>query len=128
MSQANGDTAEYFAAVAEGRLVFQKCGHCGNVQFPPRYQCATCWETDLSWIESSGHGRVESFTIVRRAPLSAFRDMVPYVVASVKLEEGPRMITTLVGEDALETEIGDPVAVTFEAGAQGDVLPMFKRL
>ena len=37
MSLANGDSAGYFAAAAEGRLVFQKCRHCGNVQFPPDY-------------------------------------------------------------------------------------------
>lgn len=127
MSLANGDSADYFAAAAEGRLIFQKCGGCGAVQFPPRHHCATCWEADLSWTDSSGRGRVESFTIVRRAPLPAYRDQVPYVVAAIRVEEGPRMIAALVGEDALDVAIGDAVSVGFAPGADGDVLPVFAR-
>ena len=127
MSLANGDSAEYFAAAAEGRLLFQKCPHCGSVQFPPRHHCAICWEADPSWIESSGRGRIESFTIVRRAPLPAFRDKVPYVVASIIAEEGPRMITNLIGDDALEVSIGDPVIVAFEPASDGETLPRFRR-
>ena len=127
MSLANGDSAGYFAAAAEGRLVFQKCRHCGNVQFPPRHQCTECWEADLDWADSTGKAVVESFTIVRRAPLPAYRDEVPYVVASVIVEEGPRMITNIIGDDALDVQIGDKVSVAFKPGAEGDTLPVFRR-
>ena len=127
MSLANGDSAEYFSAAAEGRLVFQKCKNCGTVQFPPRHHCTTCWEADLSWIERTGTAaEMPAHTIVRRAPLPAFRDKVPYVIASVIVDEGPRMITNLVGEDALDVQIGDPVTVAFEPGSEGDVLPVFQ--
>lgn len=125
MSLANGDSAEYFSAAADGRLVLQQCAHCGAVQFPPRHHCTTCWKSDLNWIDSKGNGRVESFTIVRRAPLPAFRDEVPYVLASVILDEGPRMITSIIGERALDVKIGDPVTVAFRPGKEGDVLPVF---
>ena len=124
---ANGDSADYWAAAAEGRLVFQTCAACGAVQFPPRHHCATCWQEDLSWTESAGRGTVESVTIVRRAPLPAFRDKVPYAVAAVTLGEGPRMIAAIVGDDALETAIGDPVAVEFRPDDAGTVLPVFRR-
>ena len=127
MSLANGDSAEYFSAAAEGRLVFQKCDHCGAVQFPPRHHCTTCWEADLTWAESTGKGKVETFTIVRRAPLPAFRDKVPYVVASIIVEEGPRMISNIIGDDALDVQIGDAVSVDFAPGAEGDTLPVFRR-
>lgn len=128
MSLANGDSAKYFSAATEGRLVFQKCNECGSIQFPPRHHCTNCWEADLSWIDSSGKGNIETFTIVRRAPLPAYRDKVPYVIASVIVEEGPRMITSLIGEDALDVKIGDAVTVAFEAGAEGDTLPVFQRV
>ncbi len=127
-SLANGDSAEYWKGAQEGRLLFQKCRACNAVQFPPRHHCATCWEAGLDWIESSGRGVVESFTIVRRAPLPAFRDKVPYAVAAVLVEEGPRMISGLTGEDALEVRIGDRVEVAFEPGADGAVLPVFRRV
>lgn len=128
MSLANGDSAEYFSAAAEGRLVFQNCNSCGAVQFPPRHHCAQCWEVDLKWAKASGKGRVETFTIVRRAPLPAFRDKVPYVVASVIVDEGPRMITNIVGDGALDVSIGDSVTVDFEPSTEGDTLPVFKRV
>ena len=127
MSLANGDTTEYFDAAADGRLLMQKCDHCGAVQFPPRHHCATCWEADLTWAEMSGKGKVETFTIVRRAPLPRFREKVPYVVASVIVDEGPRMITNIVGEDALGVQIGDIVSVAFEPSTEGDTLPVFQR-
>ena len=127
MSLANGDSAEYFAAAAQGRLVFQKCNDCGAVQFPPRHHCATCWEANLTWTDASGRGKVESFTIVRRAPLPAYRGKVPYVVAAITTEEGPRMIATLTGETALDVAIGDAVTVAFEPGIDGDMLPVFSR-
>ncbi|AJE49212.1 Zn-ribbon domain-containing OB-fold protein [Celeribacter indicus] len=126
-SLENGDSVAYWEGARDGRLMFQKCGACGTVQFPPRFHCASCWEETPEWIESTGRGRVESFTVVRRAPLPEFRDKVPYVVAAVRVEEGPRMITNLVGEDALGVRIGDEVRVTFETNAQGDTLPQFKR-
>lgn len=124
---SNGDSTEFWDGVRQGRLLFQKCGACGSVQFPPRHHCASCWETDLEWVESSGRGKVESFTIVRRAPVSEFREKVPYVVAAVLVEEGPRMITNLTGDDAMDVKIGDQVQVRFEDGASGHPLPMFRR-
>ncbi|APZ55222.1 Zn-ribbon domain-containing OB-fold protein [Salipiger abyssi] len=127
MTFANGDSLEYWKGAEEGKLLFQKCKSCGAVQFPPRHHCATCWEADLDWSESAGTGTVETFTIVRRAPLPAFRDKVPYVVASIIVAEGPRMIAALVGDDALDVKIGDAVTVDFETDHEGNTLPVFRR-
>lgn len=124
---ANGDSVPYFAAAEQGQLLFQRCATCSVVQFPPRHHCASCWSDALEWTRSDGLGQVESFTIVRRAPLQQFRDRVPYVIAAIRLREGPRMITTLVGEDALAVAIGDPVSVEFQQDAGGVTLPVFRR-
>lgn len=124
---ANGDSIQFWEGAAQGKLLFQRCKACGNVQFPPRYQCGACWDAELDWIESAGIGTVESFTIVRRAPTAEFRDKAPYVVVSVTVEEGPRMITSLAGDDALSVAIGDPVTVAFERREDGNTLPVFRR-
>lgn len=124
---SNGDSASFWAAAAEGRLVFQKCGECGHVQFPPRHMCAKCWSASVADVPSTGEGVIESVTVVRRAPVAAFRNEVPYVVVSVILDDGPRMITNLLGDDALDAAIGDRVAVTFAENAVGNVLPQFRR-
>lgn len=122
----NGDAASYWSAIEAGRLVFQQCGRCDHVQFPPRFQCARCWSDDLREIESAGQGEIESVTVVRRAPLPAFRDSTPYVIGAVIVSEGPRIICGIVGEGALEARIGDKVVLTFATDPQGKRLPCFR--
>lgn len=124
---SNGDSARYWEGARAGQLLLQRCRSCETIQFPPRHHCEACWEAAPEWVESSGRGRVESFTVVRRAPMPSFRDRVPYVVAALWLDEGVRMITNVVGDGALEVAIGDRVRVTFEADGNGDVLPQFMR-
>ncbi len=124
----DADSKRFWEGVREGRLLFQKCGSCGAVQFPPRYHCATCWSEELGWIESTGKGTIESFTIVHRAPTPAFGEKVPYVVAAIVVDEGPRMIAGILGEDALDIRIGDSVKVEFCEDGAGRVLPQFHRV
>jgi uncharacterized protein len=126
-SVVNADSVQYWQGAQEGRLLFQRCQSCGSVQFPPRHQCSTCWSADLEWIQSSGAGIVESFTVVRRAPIERFRAKAPYVVVAVRVAEGPRMIANLLGDDALKVKIGDTVQVVFPPADEGFVLPQFQR-
>lgn len=123
---ANGDTARYWEGAREGKLLLQRCRACSTVQFPPRHQCATCWSDEIDWIASSGRGTVESFSIVRRAPVPAYRDRTPYVVAAVLVEEGPRLVTHIIGDGALDVQIGDSVRVDFADDGAGNVLPQFR--
>ena len=122
----NADSEPYWSAAQEGRLVLQRCVDCGHIDFMPRHICPACWSDNRKWIDASGIGRVHSFSIVHRAPLPEFRDDCPYVVALIDLIEGPRMMTNIVGEDALKVAIGDAVEICFED--RGDIrLPQFRR-
>ena len=127
MSIENGDSKAYWEGARQGKLLMQHCEACNHTQFPPRNMCSKCWGP-VEWRECSGKGTVESFTIVTRAPTAELRNKVPYAVAAILIEEGPRMITNIVGEDALSVQIDDPVAVTFEPDMHGRVLPQFKRV
>ena len=93
----------------------------------PRAVCPSCWSHDLEWVEATGRGKIHSFTIIRRAPLPAFVDRVPYAVALIDLSEGPRMMANIVGGNALNIRVGDEVEVTFERRGEGAV-PQFKLL
>jgi uncharacterized protein len=124
---ANPDSQAYWDGARSGRLMIRKCGACERTHFLPRYLCPACWSTDLEWIESCGRGTVHSFTVIRRAPLPAFTGRVPYVVALIDLEEGPRMMANILGEDALQTCIGDAVEVCFEERSDGAKIPQFTR-
>lgn len=122
------DSAPYWQAAREGRLALQKCRDCGALRFFPRYLCTACGSERTDWVDASGRGTIHSFTIVHRAAFPEFQARTPYVVALVDLEEGPRMMTNILGADALEVAIGDAVSVTFEArGADGAKVPQFRR-
>ena len=125
--QANADSLPYWNAAREERLVIRKCNACGQVHFMPRYLCPHCWSDQLEWVDAQGTGEVHSFTVIRRASDPAFASQVPYVVALIELDEGVRMMSNIVGSDALNVEIGDRVSVTFEDRGEGARLPQFQR-
>ena len=74
--------------------------------------CSRCIEESLTWVEVSGKGTVYSFSVVHRPQSPAFD--APYVLAIVELQEGPRLLTTLVGLADGELAIGLHVKVAFE--------------
>lgn len=110
----NADSKPYWEAAKDGRLVLQKCKGCGLTSFMPRHVCPSCWSSAKEWVTAAGTGTVHSFSIIHRAPLPSFKDRMPYVIALIELQEGPRMMTNIVGEGALDVRIGDPVMVWFE--------------
>lgn len=121
----NADSEAYWAAARDGRLALQQCTDCGHLDFMPRHVCPTCWSEAKTWVDASGAGTVHSFSIVHRAPLSAFRADVPYVVALIDLAEGPRLLTNIVGNGALDVAIGDAVTLCFEDRGAAK-LPQFR--
>lgn len=124
----NADSAPYWEGARRDKLLLQQCADCGAIRFFPRYLCTECGSDNTDWVEASGKGTVHSFTVVHRAAFPEFQAQTPYVVALVDLEEGPRMMTNIVGDGALDVEIGEPVTVTFEArGGDGAKVPQFRR-
>lgn len=123
----NADSKPYWDAVAREELILRHCTACGEHHFPPRHLCPKCWSDKLDWTKSAGRGTVYSFTVMQRAPMPQFAKRVPYVVALVDLEEGPRMMANVVGDDALQTRVGDRVTVCFEDRGEGSKVPQFRR-
>ena len=115
-------TQHFWDAVAAGRLDIQRCRTCGEHVFYPRGSiCPHCGSLGLDWVTASGRGVVHSFTVVHRAP-PEFAGEAPYVVALIDLEEGPRMMSRLLGVDPAGVAVGMPV----ELSIGGDpVLPYF---
>lgn len=120
----DAETAPYWDAAANGRLVIQKCSDCGTFRFYPRLVCPSCMSENVEWVEASGRGRVYSYTIVHRAP-PAFRDDAPYVVAVIELEEGVRLMSRLDIDPPGDAAIDMPVKVTFEKISDDITLPHF---
>lgn len=122
------ETAPYWEATAQGRLLIKRCRACAEPYFYPRNHCPRCWSLDTEWIEASGRGAVYTFTIVYQNDLPPFRDRLPYVVAIVELEEGVRMTSNVEGCEPEDVRCGMPVRVSFreEERDEGSVhLPVF---
>ncbi|HZT65310.1 MAG TPA: Zn-ribbon domain-containing OB-fold protein [Acidimicrobiales bacterium] len=107
----------YWEGTAQGRLVLPRCTACGTVIWYPRAFCSSCRGTDVEWFEASGRGTIYSFTISHRGQ-GPWRDVAPYVVAYVELEEGPRVLTNVVGCDPDEVKVAQPVEAVFEPAGE----------
>ena len=124
----NADSAPYWEGASDNKLLLQRCSDCGTLRFFPRYLCTECGSDNTGWVEAAGRGTVHSFTVVHRAAFPEFQERTPYVVALIDLEEGLRMMSNVVGADALGVAIGDAVTVEFEdRGDDGAKVPQFRR-
>ena len=84
--------------------------------FYPRRHCTKCLGNSLSWYTASGRGTIYTYSVVRQSYHPFFRGRVPYAVAWIDLDEGPRLLSEIVGvEDPGSIEIGQRVKVSWES-------------
>jgi uncharacterized OB-fold protein len=114
-------TAPYWEAAARRELVLQHCEDCGSSQLYPRPMCLRCNSLSLTWKQAAGRGRVHSLTTVHIAVVPELEP--PYVVALVDLEEGPRVLTNVVGGPCA---IGDEVRLAWREREAGPPVPVFE--
>ena len=119
------ETAEFWAATAQGRLLLKRCTSCGTVIWYPKSLCPSCHATSTEWFEASGTGRIYSFTVSRRGE-GPWRDAAPYALAYVELDEGPRLLTNIVDCDLDSLAVEQPVTVVFDDTGEGSALPRFR--
>jgi len=99
-------------------LIGTKCGNCNKVLFPPRYICPYCRRMGkLEPYKLSRHGKIVSYGIVH-VGAEGFEDQIPYVLAIVELDDGPRLTTQIVDCSPEELNIGDEVELTFRRTGQ----------
>lgn len=87
---------DFQQSLANGELHVQSCNDCGARQMYPRQRCLQCYSRNLGWAQVSGRGRLLSYTVVRAAPPTAFKDDLPYGLGIIKLDEGPQLLGRLV--------------------------------
>lgn len=121
------ETKVFWDALAEERFVLPRCDACGHVIWYPRLCCPMCHTTDVSWFEASGLGQVYSFTVTRQS-FGQWKDAVPYVIAYVELDEGPRVLTNVVDCDPDTLTCGDRVQIVYERSPEGAAVYRFAPL
>ena len=125
LPQVDPGTAPYWEGLREGKFLLKSCRSCGKPHFYPRESCPYCESADLDWRQASGLGEIYSFTVCVRPAGPAFAEEAPYVVAIVTLDEGPRMMTWILGAHA-EIVIGKRVRLKAMAVSEAVTLPMFE--
>jgi len=119
------DDTPYWEGLRRGVLLIQRCEACGTVRHPPQPRCGRCASAAMSWTSATGSGTVHSFTIVQYAPNPQLAESVPYVVALIELDEGPRLVSNVVGVDPDLVAINQRVTVQFDRVGPDTVLPRF---
>ena len=112
------ETQEFWDATANGQLLLSKCDDCATLIWYPRAFCFACSSQNTSWVTSSGRGTIYSFSITRKGA-GAWAEKGPYVIAYVELEEGPRVLTNIVGCPVDSVSIGMSVRVVFDDTGEG---------
>lgn len=126
LPKPNPDTQTFWDGCKEHQLKFQKCWNCHHVRWPPSVICPVCYSNDTEWIVASGKGKVYTYCIYHQAFHPDFKKDLPYVVAIVELDEGPHLITNIVGCEPGEVRCEMPVKVVWDNGNTGFSLPKFK--
>lgn len=94
-------------------LVGARCGNCNKILFPPRYICPFCRRMGkLEPYKLKRQGKVISYTVIHVAA-EGFEDQVPYVLAIIELEDGPRLTAQITDCNPDEIKIGDEVEIIF---------------
>jgi uncharacterized OB-fold protein len=115
------ETKPYWDAAARRELTLRRCKACGQAHHYPRTNCPFCFSDQTVWETASGNGVIYSFSIMRQGEGT-------YVIAYVKLAEGPIMMTNLVDCDTDRITVGKAVRVVFKAADGAAQLPMFALL
>ncbi|WP_308168786.1 OB-fold domain-containing protein [Nonomuraea sp. NEAU-A123] len=123
--QPTPETAPYWEAARAGELRVQRCLDCGRHYFYPRPACRFCASENVEWTGVSGRARLVSYVINHR-PFPGFESVSP-VIAVVELDEGPRLMTNIVGIEPIPENLPLDMRLTvaFEERS-GAVLPVFE--
>jgi uncharacterized OB-fold protein len=115
------DAPFWEAWTREERFLLHRCAQCARYEWPASC-CVNHGLAPMAWVEASGAGVVDTFTIFHRAYVKELAGDVPYTVAVVRLDEGPYFHTRLVGLQPDAVRSGMRVRV--RRGAK-DPFPLF---
>ena len=128
LPKLNSDNRFFWEGCRNHELRFQSCSNCGHVRWPPADLCPQCHSTETGWLISTGIGKVYTFAVYYTAFHPGFAADLPYTVAIVALDEGPHLLTNIVGCQPHEVKCDLPVEVVWEEVDEKTTLPKFRPL
>ena len=104
----------FWQGAKQAVVMLQRCLDCGRHRFPAARTCVHCHGERSEWVKSSGRGVVESHCSFHKAYWPAFENEVPYNVVQVRLDEGVRLYSNLLGVPREAIRSGLRVKACFE--------------
>ena len=89
------ETRPFWDGVEAGRLRLTRCGDCREPFFPPSPVCPRCTGQHIEWFDASGRATLYSY-VIQQKPLKWWGEG-PRSVAIIELDEGPRLVSSVVG-------------------------------
>jgi uncharacterized OB-fold protein len=127
LPRRRGFAGEFYDFCKKHELRFQRCTDCGTWRHVPRDMCAQCGSFNWEWAQSSGKGKLFSWTTAVQPMLPQFTDLVPYSPVVIEMDEGVRLVSWLTNVPPEELRLGLPVEVAFDDVTAEVTLPKFKR-
>ena len=128
LPQRDPVTQPYWDSLKAHAMQLQRSKSTGAWVYYPRLLMPGDPEDELEWAPVSGTGTVYAFAIPHVHPHPGFRALAPYVVALVELEEGARILSTLIGVEPTPdaVKIGMPVELVYDDVTDDITLPRFQ--
>ncbi|MEM8936344.1 MAG: OB-fold domain-containing protein, partial [Pseudomonadota bacterium] len=114
LPEVTEETRAFWTGGLKGELLIMACDACNHRIHPPQLVCPKCLSNNVTPIQSSGRGRIYSYTVNHQkwSP-----DMeTPYVIAVIDLDDQPgvRLTATIRGCPVDDVFIGAAVMADFQ--------------
>lgn len=114
------DSESWWAAVADRTLMLNSCAACGRRTLYVRPFCPHCWSEDVRLVPAGGRSRLYTWSVIHQ------NAALPYIVAMVDLEEGPRLMTVVEDCPVERLSAGMELEIAFREDGDGFVVPVFR--
>jgi hypothetical protein len=120
------ESKPFWDGCREGELRLQRCVACDRFYFPPQSTCPNCASDEITWAALSGRATLHTY-LINHTPAPGFEEDAPYAIAIVQLEEGPRMMSNIIGVDNTPEALVLDMDLEVVFVPRGDVaLPQFR--
>lgn len=122
-------TAEFFDGTASEKFLLRVCADCAHVRGPELPMCTLCQCEAWSTVEAAGPGRVVSWIVVHQRAAADGSVAAPRIIATVELDEGPWVVSALVGMDpgfVVGNLLVELAYSTGESDEAGETVPVFR--
>jgi len=114
LPRIDGPEAPFWEGLREGEIRVQHCSACGRPRFPASRYCPKCHSGEFDWKPVTTEGDIESFCVFHKAYFPGFLKDMPYAVIQVKLDNGLRFFSNIVGAENHQLKTGMRVRAVFE--------------